>query len=89
MKVHQDVNISGAPIRKRWRLKLVYLLSIESAYVDKTPKNKTVDLCHARLGHIICHKLKMMMNKLILRRLSQLDVRIETMCVGCQYDKAQ
>ena len=86
--MYQDVNISGAPIRKRLILKSVYLLSAESAYVDKTPKNKTVDLCHARLGHIICHKFKMMMNKLILRGLSQLDVRIHTMCVGCQYDKA-
>lgn len=30
----------------------------------------------------------MMMNKSILRGLPQLDVRIDTVCVGCQHGKA-
>ena len=42
---------------------------------------------HARLGHISYHKLKVMINKSILIVLPQLDVRTDTTCAGCQYDK--
>ena len=66
----------------------VYVMSAESAYVDKTRKNETVDLWHARLGHVSYHKLKVMMNKSLVKGLPQLECREDTVCAGCQYGKA-
>ena len=65
------------------KLQLVYVLSVESGYTNKTRRKETVDLWHARLTHVSYHKLNMMMNKLILRGLPQLDVRIDTVCARC------
>ena len=70
------------------RMESVYVMSAESAYVDKTRKNETVDLWHARLGHISYHKLKVMMNKSLVKGLPQLECREDTVCAGCQYGKA-
>ena len=39
----------------RRRLKSVYVLSTESAYVNKTRRNKTVGLWHALLGYVSYH----------------------------------
>ena len=66
----------------------VYVMSAESAYMDKTRKNETVDLWHARLGHVSYHKLKVMMNKSLVKGLPQLECRVDTVCAGCQYGKA-
>lgn len=63
-------------------------MSAETAFVDRTRKNKTADLWHARLGHVSYHKLKVMMAKSMLKGLPQLEVRTETVCAGCQYGKA-
>ena len=70
------------------RLESVYVMSAESAYVDKTRKNETANLWHARLGHVSYHKLKVMMKKSMLKGLPQLEVKTETICAGCQYGKA-
>ena len=67
------------------RLESAYLMSTESAYIDRARKNEIVDLWHAKLGHVSFHKLKVMMKKTMLKGLLQLDVRAETVCVGCQY----
>ena len=66
------------------RLESVYVMSAESAYVDRTRKSETADLWHARLGHVGYHKLKVMMKKSMLRGLPQLKVREDTVCAGCQ-----
>ena len=70
------------------RLESIYVMSVESAYIDKARKNETTDLWHARLGHVSFHKLKVMMKKTMLKGLPQLVVRAETVCAGCQYGKA-
>lgn len=70
------------------RLKSVYILSIEFAYIDNTQWNETIDLWYARLEHVSYHKLKVIMNKSMLRGLPQLNIRIDTVCTGCQYGKA-
>ena len=88
VKIYQDLKISGTPMMKGRRLESVYVMSAESAYVDKTRKNETTDLWHARLGHVSYHKLKVMMKKSMLKGLPQLEVRTETICAGCQYGKA-
>ncbi|KAF7817945.1 Retrovirus-related Pol polyprotein from transposon TNT 1-94 [Senna tora] len=62
--------------------------SEQEAYVDKTRKNETADLWHARLGHVGYHKLKVMINKQMLKGLPQLEVRDNVVCAGCQYGKA-
>jgi transposase InsO family protein len=66
----------------------VYVMSAESTYVDKTRKNETVDLWHARLGHVSYHKLKVMMNKSLVKGIPQLECREDKVYVGCQYGKA-
>lgn len=72
---------------ERRRRELVYVLSTESAYVDKTQRNETIDLWHAWLGHVSNHKLKVMTNNSMLRGQPQLDMRIDAVCAGCQYGK--
>lgn len=44
LKVYQDLKISGTPVIEGRKLKLMYVLSAESVYVDKTWKNETLDL---------------------------------------------
>ena len=75
VKVYQDLKIFGTPTMEGCRLESVYIMSVESNYVDKALKNKTTDLWHSRLGHVNFHKLKLMMMKTILMGLLQLDVR--------------
>ena len=87
VKVYQDLKIFGSPTMEGRRLESIYVMSVESVYVDKAQKNKMVDLWHARLGHVSFYKLKVMMKMTMLKGLPQLDVRLETVCAGCQYGK--
>ena len=52
VKVYRDLKISETPTMEGRRLELVYVMSAESAYVDRTRKNETADLWHMRLGHV-------------------------------------
>ena len=88
VKVYRHLKILGTPTMEGRRLQSVYVMSAETAYVDKTRKNETTDLWHMRLGHVSYHKLNVMMKKSMLKGLPQLDVRTETVCGGCQYGKA-
>jgi transposase InsO family protein len=88
VKVYRDLKISETPIMEGQRLESVYVMSAESAYVDKTRKNETTDLWHMRLGHVSYSKLSVMVKKSMLKGLPQLDVRTDTVCAGCQYGKA-
>ncbi|KAE8670896.1 Detected protein of unknown function [Hibiscus syriacus] len=60
---------------------------VETAYVDKTRKNETSDLWHMQLCHVSYSKLSVMVKKSMLNGLPQLDVRTDTVCAGCQYNK--
>lgn len=44
VKVFQDLNISENPTMQGKKLELVYVMSVESAYLDKTRRNGTSDL---------------------------------------------
>uniref|UniRef100_A0A2N9JB62 Integrase catalytic domain-containing protein n=1 Tax=Fagus sylvatica TaxID=28930 RepID=A0A2N9JB62_FAGSY len=88
VKVYRDLKISETPIMEGQRLESVYVMSAESAYVDRTRKNETTDLWHMRLGHVSYSKLSIMVKKSMLKGLPQLDVRTDTVCAGCQYGKA-
>ena len=74
VKVYEDLKIAGTPTMEGQKLESVYVMSAESAYVDKTRKNETADLWYARLGYVDYHKLKVMMKKSMLRGLPQLEV---------------
>ncbi|KAE8669333.1 hypothetical protein F3Y22_tig00112249pilonHSYRG00290 [Hibiscus syriacus] len=87
VKVYRDVKISETPTMEGRRLESIYVMSAESAYVDRTRKNETSDLWHMRLGHISYSKLSVMVKKSMLKGLPQLDVRTDTVCAGCQYGK--
>ena len=89
VKVYEDLKITGTPTMEGRRLESVYVMSAESAYVDRTRKGETADLWHARLGHVGYHKLKVMMKRSMLRGLPQLEVREDMVCAGCQYGKAR
>ncbi|KAG8495890.1 hypothetical protein CXB51_007509 [Gossypium anomalum] len=88
VKVFENVKVSGTPTMEGKRMESVYVMSVETAYVDKTKKNETTDLWHARLGHVSYHKMKVMMKKSMLKGLPQLEVRDDTVCEGCQLGKA-
>jgi len=62
-------------------------MSAQDAYMDKTRKNETGDLWHARLGHVRYQKLKVMMQKSMVKGLPQLEIRDNIVCRGCQYGK--
>ncbi|KAM1154251.1 hypothetical protein FF1_036630 [Malus domestica] len=82
VKVYRHLKILGTPTMERQRLQSIYVMSAETAYVDKTRKNETTYLWHMRLGHVSYHKLNVMMKKSMLKGLPQLDVRTDTVCVG-------
>jgi hypothetical protein len=44
VKVYHNLEIAKEPLIKRQRLKLVYVMSAETSYIDKTKKNETTDL---------------------------------------------
>jgi len=44
-------------------------MAAQDAYVDKARKNEIEDLWHARLGHVSYHKLKVMMQKSMVKGL--------------------
>lgn len=88
VKVYQSLRPTSPPILEGRRLESVYVMSAQAAYVDKTRKNETSDLWHARLGHVSYHKLKVMMKKTLVKGLPQLEIRDDIVCAGCQYGKA-
>lgn len=83
VRVYRNIRTSGAPIMEGCKLESIYIMSIESAYVEKTQRNETVDLGHTRLGHVSYHKLKSMVGGF-----SEVEVQTDTICVGCQFGKA-
>jgi hypothetical protein len=88
VRVYHSLEIAEEPLMKGQRLESVYVMSAETAYIDKTRKNETTDLWHLRLSHVSYSKLVVMMKKSMLKGLPQLKVRTDTVCAGCQYGKA-
>ncbi|KAL0377901.1 UNVERIFIED_CONTAM: Retrovirus-related Pol polyprotein from transposon RE1 [Sesamum radiatum] len=88
VKVYRNVEILGEPVMMGRRMESVYVMSAETAYVDKARRNETADLWHMRLSHVSYSKLDTMMKKSMLKGLPKLEVRSDTVCAGCQYGKA-
>ncbi|KAL0415705.1 UNVERIFIED_CONTAM: Retrovirus-related Pol polyprotein from transposon RE2 [Sesamum latifolium] len=88
VKVYQNVEILGEPVMMGRRMESVYVMSAETAYVDKARRNETADLWHMRLSHVSYSKLNTMMKKSMLKGLPKLEVRRDTVYAGCQYGKA-
>jgi len=63
-------------------------MSTQDACVDNVRKNEIEDLWHARLGHVSYHKLKVMIQKSMVKGLPQLEIRDNIVCARCQYEKA-
>ncbi|KAH0666163.1 hypothetical protein KY285_027369 [Solanum tuberosum] len=57
----QNVYHVPEPVMKGQRLNSVYVMSAETAYIDRTRKNETADLWHMRLSHVSYFKLSVMM----------------------------
>lgn len=60
-----------------------YVMSVELAYTDKTQRNEIPNLWHAQLEHVSYHELKMIVEKLMVKGLPEVKVRIDIICVGC------
>ncbi|KAI3513963.1 hypothetical protein L1887_12232 [Cichorium endivia] len=88
VKVFTEFESPSQPILKGCRADSIYVMSAETAYVEKTKRNQNVDLWHMRLSHVSFDKLDMMMKKQMVRGLPQLEVRKDVVCAGCQYGKA-
>lgn len=88
VKVYRDLEIIEEPVMKGQRIESVYVLSTLTADVDKTRRNETADLWHMQLSHVTYSKLDVMMKKSMLKGIPQIEVRTDTVCVGCQYRKA-
>jgi len=88
IKVYRNLKSISPLLMEGWKLESVYVMSAQDAYIDKTRKNKIVDLWHARLGHVSYHKLKVMMQKSMVKGLPQLEIWDNITCVGFQYGKA-
>ena len=88
VKVYRSLKVTSPPIMEGKRLESIYVMSAETAYVEKTRCNETADLWHARLGHVSYNKLNMMMKQSKLKGLPQLEIRGDIVCAGCQYGKA-
>ncbi|KAF2297024.1 hypothetical protein GH714_014926 [Hevea brasiliensis] len=76
VKVYHDLEIIKEPVMKGWRLESVYVMTVETTYVDKTTKNETADLWHMWLGDINYSKLDLMMKRSMLKGLSQLEIKL-------------
>ena len=61
MKVFRDLKIIEKPTMEGQQLESVYVMSVESTYVDKTRRNKILDIWHMWLGHVRYSKLSVMM----------------------------
>lgn len=59
MKVYEDFKIIG----NQCEIRAIYRVS----YVDKAQKNKTIVIWHTRLGHVGYHKLKVFIDKFMLK----------------------
>nr|KAJ0210601.1 hypothetical protein LSAT_V11C400160610 [Lactuca sativa] len=88
VKVYKEFETPSYPIAKGRRSESIYVMSAETAYVDKTKKNQNVDLWHMRLGHVAYDKLDTMMKKKLVNGLPELEVSKGLVCGGCQYGKA-
>ncbi|KAG5598611.1 hypothetical protein H5410_029981 [Solanum commersonii] len=50
VRIYHDLEIKKEPVMKGQRLNSVYVMSAETAYIDRTRKNETADLWHMRTG---------------------------------------
>ncbi|KAJ4971777.1 hypothetical protein NE237_004876 [Protea cynaroides] len=78
VKVYETVHITGNPYMRGRRCDSVYVMTAQEAYVDRTGQHETTDLWHARLAHVGFTKLKVMMQRKLVRGLSELVVRSDT-----------
>ncbi|KAJ0865146.1 putative RNA-directed DNA polymerase [Helianthus annuus] len=86
--VFDNFETNSVPTLKGKRKDNVYVLSAESAYVDKANNNQTAELWHARLSHVGYDRLQLMMKKDLVRGLPEFEINKEIVCAGCQYGKA-
>ncbi|KAL8132583.1 hypothetical protein AgCh_008166 [Apium graveolens] len=61
VKMYRDIEINEEPVLMGRRLESVYMMSAETAFIDKARTNETADLWHARLSHVSYSKLDVMM----------------------------
>jgi len=88
VRIYHDLEVKEESVMKGQRLNSIYVMSTEIAYIDKIRKNETVDLWHMWFSHVSYSKLRVMMEKSMLKGLPKLPVRTDVICAGCQYGKA-
>ncbi|KAI9161113.1 hypothetical protein LWI28_014512 [Acer negundo] len=82
-KVEADVVHSGK------RVKDLFVLFASNSYVQKMSSNDNTSVWHARLGHLHMNKLKVMVQKSLVKDFLNLKFFDNGgVCEGCQYGKA-
>lgn len=69
VKVYGSLKITSLSIMEERRLESIYVMSAETADVDKAQSNETTDLWRVRLGHVSYSKLTIMMQQSKLKGL--------------------
>ncbi|KAJ0434593.1 putative RNA-directed DNA polymerase [Helianthus annuus] len=88
VRIYEKFETPSVPVLQGKQNDTVYVLSAESAYVDKTKQNQTADLWHARLSHVGYDRLELMMKNELARGLPKFEINKDVVCAGCQYGKA-
>ncbi|KAK1413456.1 hypothetical protein QVD17_35229 [Tagetes erecta] len=88
VRVFEKFETTSVPVLTGKRNDTVYVLSAESAYVNKAKTNQTAELWHARLSHVGYDRLELMMKKELVRGLPTFEINRQVVCAGCQYGKA-
>lgn len=82
-------SIDTNTILKGKRVKSLYVLTANEAFVEKTSRQDNASLWHARLDHVIYDTLKSISANKIVKGLPNLGTfRHDIVCDGCQYGKA-
>ncbi|KAH0717771.1 hypothetical protein KY285_013802 [Solanum tuberosum] len=52
VRIYHDLEVKEESVMKGQKLNSIYVMSAETAYINKIRKNKTTDLWHMRLSHV-------------------------------------
>lgn len=89
VKIFKEFETKSVPILQGHKTETVYVLSAETAYLDRVKGSQSADLWHQRMGHVCYEMLGKLSDKALVRGLPRVQVNKEVVCSGCQYGKAK
>lgn len=89
VKIFKHFETKSIPILQGHKTETVYVLSAESAYLDRVKGSQCADFWHQRMGHVGYDMLSQISNRALVRGLPRVQINKEIVCSGCQYGKAK